>query len=381
MQWCAPAWHRRVRELDLGAWRSGLLRLIFPTMKHVPASSELSRSAPDAPLLSSWGFLLFPGFPMACLTSAIEPLRAANEITGKNEFSWTLLGEASGPVRSSANVRFDTDTTLAEASGLDALICLSPPYAHFTDPRRSEAVLRLLARRGVTLGGFSGGVFPLMRAQAMGGHCPSVHWCYEGAWAGEFPDEPTSRNAIQREHGRITVSGAGAVFDLMLRAIQERLGRALMTEVACWFQHPFVRDENAPQALPVMRAGGTEAMLPLPVREAIHIFSNHIEEPVAIADLAEKVGLSTRTLERLFKTATGQTPLRYYRRMRLERGRQRVLYSTDTITEIAQSVGYSTSTDFARLYAETFGVHPADERRRLAGLRGLSGAVPPENLA
>ncbi|WP_246045394.1 GlxA family transcriptional regulator [Rubellimicrobium roseum] len=321
---------------------------------------------------------------MACLTSAVEPLRAANEITGRPDFAWTLVGEKPGPVRSSAAVRFDADLTLAQAAEvparLDALICLSPPDARFADPRRGGAALRLLARHGVTLGGFSGGVFPLMRAQAMGAHRPSVHWCYEAAWAGEFPDAATSRAAIERAAGRITVSGAGAVFDLMLRVIEERGGRALMTEVACWFQHPFVRDENAPQATPVASAGGTEAMLPRPLREALRLMASHIEDPLAIADVARELGLSERTLERAFKAAIGETPLRYYRRMRLERGRQRVLYSTDTVTEIARSVGYSTSTDFARHYAEAFGVHPADERRRLAGLRGLAGSVPPAAL-
>ena len=30
-----------------------------------------------------------------------------------------------------------------------------------------------------------------------------------------------------------------------------------------------------------------------------------------------------------------------------------------------------------RHYAEAFGVNPADERRRLVGLRGLAGALPP----
>src|SRR4028118_2084306 len=96
--------------------------------------------SPDGPLLS-WGFLLLPGFPMACpppapaapslsggslplpvfpmacLASAIEPLRAANEITGRADFSWTLVGEEAGPVRSSAGVGFDTDLTLGEISG------------------------------------------------------------------------------------------------------------------------------------------------------------------------------------------------------------------------------------------------------------------------
>jgi hypothetical protein len=33
----------------------------------------------------------------------------------------------------------------------------------------------------------------------------------------------------------------------------------------------------------------------------------------------------------------------------------------------------------ARHYAEAFGVGPADERRRLSGLRGLSGALPPRD--
>ena len=50
------------------------------------------------------GFLMFPGFPMACLTSAIEPLRAANEITGRQEFVWKLVAENPAPVRSSAAI-------------------------------------------------------------------------------------------------------------------------------------------------------------------------------------------------------------------------------------------------------------------------------------
>ena len=37
------------------------------------------------------GFLIFPGFPMDCLTSMIEPLRAANEIVGYEVFRWSLV--------------------------------------------------------------------------------------------------------------------------------------------------------------------------------------------------------------------------------------------------------------------------------------------------
>ncbi len=309
------------------------------------------------------GFLLFPGFPMACLTSAIEPLRAANEITGRREFRWTLVAETPAPVRSSAEIGFDPDQTLQMVEGLDQLYLLAPPTAGFADPRRSPARLRWLDRTGVTLGAFSGGIFPLARAGLMDARPCSVHWCYEAAFKAEFPGVEAREAAILRDGRRTTASGAGAVFDLMLRLIDERLGRDCMTEVACWFQHPFVRDADASQKVPVPRSGGTTDSLPPQIREAVRLFETHVEDPLRIPDVAAAVGLSGRHFERLFKRETGQSPLRYYHHLRLAKARQRVLYSDESLREIAASVGYLTSSPMVRHYTALFGVSPRDERR------------------
>jgi transcriptional regulator GlxA family with amidase domain len=326
------------------------------------------------------GFLMFPGFPMACLTSAIEPLRAANEITGKREFDWKLVAESKVPVRSSAEIGFEPDVTLQEVEGLDQLYLISPPTAAFADPRRSPARLRWLDRTGVTLGAFSGGIFPLARAGLMEGRPCSVHWCYEAAFKVDFPTVLARDATIQREGRRVTVSGAGAVFDLMLRLIEERLGRDCMTEVACWFQHPFVRDADASQKVPVARAGGTTDALPAVIREAIRLFETHVEDPLRIPDVASAVGLSGRHFERMFKRETGQSPLRFYHQLRLTKARQRVLYSNDSLREIAASVGYMTSSPMVRHYTEIFGVSPQDERRLTLSLRraGASGVAAAE---
>lgn len=320
------------------------------------------------------GFLMFPGFPMACLTSAIEPLRAANEIMGQRHFEWVLVSETAAPVRSSAEVRFEPDVTLADCGDLDHLYLLSPPNAQFADPRHSPARLRWLDRTGTTLGAFSGGIFQLARAGLMQGHGCSVHWCYEAAFKAEFPRVLASEAAILRTGRRTTVSGAGAVFDLMLHLIEERLGRSCMAEVACWFQHPFVRDEDARQKVPVAKGAGTNDALPPAIRQAISLFDAHIEDPLRIPDVAAAVEMSERHFERLFKRETGQSPLRYYRLLRLSKARQRVLYSNDKLSEIATSVGYARSAPMARHYTETFGVSPQAERRLSAGLRGLNGA-------
>jgi len=329
--------------------------------------TEPVRKAGSGPL--RLGFLMFPGFPMACLTSAIEPLRAANEINGQREFDWKLVAETKASVRSSAEIGFEPDVSLQEAEGLDHLYLIAPPTAQFTDPRRSPARLRWLDRTGVTLGAFSGGIFPLARAGLMEGRPCSVHWCYEAAFRADFPAVEAREAAILREGRRITVSGAGAVFDLMLRLIEERLGRDCMTEVACWFQHPFVRDADASQKVPVARSGSTTDALPAAIRDAIRLFETHVEDPLRIPDVANAVGLSGRHFERLFKRETGQSPLRFYHQLRLAKARQRVLYSNDSLREIAASVGYMTSSPMVRHYTEIFGVSPRDERRLTLSLR------------
>jgi transcriptional regulator GlxA family with amidase domain len=321
----------------------------------------------------SLGFVMVEGFPMACLTSAIEPLRAANEIAGRRAFAWRLLSEDGGAVRSSAEVRFNADARLAAAEGLDQLYVLSPPGGRLSAP--GAARLRWLARHGVTVGGFSGGVFPLGRAGLLDGHRASVHWCYEAAFKAEFPEVSAEETVILRDRGVVTAAGAGAVFDLMLRLIEERIGRETMTEVACWFQHPFVRDEAARQKVPVARAGGVADAMPAPVRAALRLFAAHLEDPIRIAEVAAQLGMSERHFERLFRRATGQSPLRHYRLMRLLKARQRVLHSAEPLGEIAAALGFSRSGQMARHYAKAFGVTPLDERRLVRGVRGLAPAA------
>ncbi|MGB3177498.1 MAG: GlxA family transcriptional regulator [Albidovulum sp.] len=315
------------------------------------------------------GFLVFPGFPMGCLTSMIEPLRAANEITGREMFSWRILSEHGARVDSSAHVGFDPDLALDAADEFDFLFLLSGPMAGFADPRRSNGHLRRLARHGTGLGGVSGGVFPLARSGLLEGYSCSVHWCYEAAFAGEFPDIAMRDDVIVIDRGRYTVSGAAASFDLMLKFIETRLGEDVATEVACWFQHPLIRGEGVRQRTPTLRRESTADMLPSAVARAVQIFSSNIAEPVVIAEVARDVGLSPRQLERQFKAATGQAPSRYYRALRMNAARQLVLYSKETIARIAVAVGYETPAPLLQHYREIFGVTPQEDRRKINQIR------------
>ena len=98
--------------------------------------------------IQSIGFLIFDGFPMACLTSMIEPLRAANEISGQDDFSWTLMAETMDKICSSAGVNFEPDMVLGQAEGPDYLFLLSPPMAGFSNPKAGYGALMSTNPRG-----------------------------------------------------------------------------------------------------------------------------------------------------------------------------------------------------------------------------------------
>ncbi|MFD2739430.1 GlxA family transcriptional regulator [Sulfitobacter aestuarii] len=302
---------------------------------------------------------------MACLTSAIEPLRAANEIAGEQAFSWRLISETGTRVRSSAEVSFDPDLALEAVEDLDYLFLLSSPQGSFENPRASDGHLRRLARHGVKMGGISGGVFPLARSGLLSGYECSVHWCYEAAFAAEFPDHEMTGEVINIDRNRYTVSGAAAAFDLMLHLIEEELGDDVTTEVACWFQHPLVRGQGVRQKIPTVRKQSTSDMLPPIVAQAVEIFASHIEDPIGVYDVAQIIGVSARQLERSFKQATEQSPSHYYRSLRMNAARQLVLYSKDSMTEIANAVGYASATPMVRHYKESFGLSPNEDRKTI----------------
>ena len=322
----------------------------------------------------TFGFLLLPGFPMSCLTSAIEPLRVANEISAAPVFDWCLVSEQGAPVRSSARVGFDTDVALPALDSVDYLLVLGAPDSQFANASAAFGRMRHLSRHGTRLGAISGGVFPLARSGLLHGVRASVHWCYRAAFCAEFPEIDASDEVIVIDHNCHTASGAAAAFDLMLHLIGDRLGAEVATEIACWFQHPIIRSTGVRQRVPTLHCDSTVDCESDPVRRAIDLLSDHIEDSITIAEVADHMNMSQRQLERRFKSATGQSPSMYYRLLRMNAARQLVRFSTRPISEIAAEVGCTNASHLSKSYRSIFGLTPHEDRRKTVAFRD-DGAV------
>ena len=294
----------------------------------------------------------------------IEPLRASNEISDTKSFEWKLFSENADKVEASANVAFETDGKIEEIEKLDALILLSPPNADFINSR-SVGVIRRLERHGCTIGAVSGGVFLLAKAKVRPNIRYSVHWCYAAAFTNQFPNNISSEQVIETDRNIMTASGAAAAFDLALLLVRSRLGSSVAAEVACWFQHPIMRNQDVKQVIPSLNELEGLEELPELARKAISLVNQKINYPLQVNDIADEIGITSRHLSRIFKEATGESPRKYFRKLRVNAARQMILYTNEKIGEIALSVGFSSASILRGHYIELFSLSPEEERKKI----------------
>ena len=122
----------------------------------------------------------------------------------------------------------------------------------------------------------------------------------------------------------MTASGSAGGFEVALNLIENRLGSNVSTEVACWFQHPMMRKTGVSQITPLPDDSSTKEKLPKLVNDAVDLMQKHISEPLSIEEISKSVGLTSRHLERLFKSSTDQSPTAFYRSLRMRAARQLV---------------------------------------------------------
>ena len=89
----------------------------------------------------------------------------------------------------------------------------------------------------------------------------------------------------------------------------------------------------------------------------------HFAEPIEMADLAKVASLSISQFERRFRAVFEQTPSRFLIRYRLTRASQILMHSDDTVSQIAQEVGFYDHSHFTREFQKLFGMPPGRYRK------------------
>ncbi|MGI1663721.1 GlxA family transcriptional regulator [Palleronia sp. KMU-117] len=304
------------------------------------------------------GVLLFDRFSNLCLANAVEPLRAANTLSGRGLYRWQFLSIDGAGVVSSSGLPVQPDAPLSRHPGGDYLFVM-PSYGfrrHSTAP--TLRALRAAARRFRVVVGMDTGAWLLAAAGLLLGRRATIHWDEITPFAERFSDVDVRPDRYVIDGDRITCGGVTTTFDLILDLIEAQHGAMLRLDVASLFLH-----SDRPLARRADQGQGRHAPYAPVVDAALSVMRRTVETPLPVAAVAQATGVSQRALEAAFRRAFALTPQAVYRGLRLREARRLAEGTPMSVAEIAARCGYADPSALTRAFRAEFGASPRDLRR------------------
>ncbi|MEX0956435.1 MAG: GlxA family transcriptional regulator [Rhizobiaceae bacterium] len=308
------------------------------------------------------GFLLLPGFSLLSFSSAIEPLRIANKILGRNAFAYLCCSIDGRDAQASNGLIQRIDLCIDEIGEPDFLvICSSDGIEKVVLPASLRHAVRKFAHAGGLIGGVCTGAYALASLGLLKGRKCTVHWEYAGIFSEAFPDVELTSCLVQEDRTILTCAGGSAAFEMMINFVERIHGARLCAEVADIALHGTLRPlwEHQHDELRRRLASGNKILL-----RCVRLMGDNISEPLPLATISGEICASRRTIERIFRKHTGLTPLGYYRKIRVEFSHRLVKHTELPILEIAVASGFVSASHFSRCYRIRFGLSPIEMRRK-----------------
>lgn len=205
------------------------------------------------------------------------------------------------------------------------------------------------------------GAFLLAQAGLLDNREATTHWGFSNDFRQRYPQVNLNPEKLVTVDGYVACAGGGmAWWDLGVHLIERHAGAQVARELTKAFVIDAGRNSQAPySALQTRRYHSDPVILKLQ-----DWLEEHYCDAVNLQSLAALSGLTTRSLMRRFKLATGDTPTGYLQAIRVEAARRNLENSRLPIEDITQLVGYEDVSSFSRLFRKQTGLAPGAYRSR-----------------
>jgi transcriptional regulator GlxA family with amidase domain len=296
---------------------------------------------------TAWGTLMgTPGQPrFRVRTATIDGRKTQNMVPVTLE-----------PTMSLADVR-RTDLVVIPAAGLDLEV------ARAANARLVDWVAR--RARTTAVAGICTGATLLAEAGLLDGRPGTTHWGLVDRARAMYPRVRWMADRIVTESGNVFCGGGVyASIDLSLYLVEHYCGHEIAVQTAKALLLETPRIWQSTYAAQPPRSGHDDEA----IQRAQKWIYAHYREPVELEALAGRVGMSPRNFARRFKAATGEAPLAYVHRLRIDTARHYLENAQRSVQEICQQIGYEDVAFFRQLFRRHTGTSPREYRARF-GLR------------
>ena len=187
----------------------------------------------------------------------------------------------------------------------------------------------------------------------------STHWSAADTFRTMFPNvnlEPD--RLITDENGICTNGGAYSFLNLIIYLVEKYYDRK--TAIFCSKVFQIEIDRNSQSSFAIFT--GQKMHDDEVVRKAQTYIESHFDERISFEELSAKFAVGRRNFDRRFIKATGNTPLEYSQRVRIESAKKAFENSRKNINEVMYDVGYSDVKAFREVFRKITGMSPVEYR-------------------
>ena len=215
--------------------------------------------------------------------------------------------------------------------------------------------------KGAEIASICTGAFLLASTGLLDGKSCSTHWSATESFRTMFPYvRLLEGKLITDEKGIYTNGGAYSFLNLVVYLIEKYYDRATAIYCAKVFQIDLSRDSQSPFIIFSRQKEHADEV----VSKAQTLMESHLSDRFSMEQLAAKYAVSRRNFDRRFLHATGNTPLEYLQRIRIEASKKAFENSRKSIKEVMYEVGYQDAKTFRDVFRKVTGLSPVDYRRR-----------------
>ena len=234
-------------------------------------------------------------------------------------------------------------------------------HSRLAQPDAGDAAryLKAATAAGSQIATSCAGVFLLAEAGILDHRRATTTWWLAPLFARRYPAVRLTPADLVVTDGPVTTAGAAmAHLDLMLTLVWRHGGEQLARQCARYLAVDR-RQSQSPYVMPETMGG-----LGSDVAMARSWALQNLDARIGVNDVAAAVHLSPRTFTRRVSDATGMSPARFLRRLRVERAVE-LLHNTDLgVVDVAHAVGYSDPTALRRSMNQELGMSPRTIREQ-----------------
>ncbi|BCH07506.1 AraC family transcriptional regulator [Mesorhizobium sp. 131-3-5] len=311
-----------------------------------------------------FGFLLARNFTLSPMSLFIDTLRLAGDDgdrSRRGRFDWQIIGERGLPIRSSCGVELLPTKQITDPQDYDNIVVVGGLLngTQYLSGEK-EAFVRRASQRDVPLTALCTGSFVLAHYGLLDNYRACVSWFHIKEFRHAFPHVRAHADTLFSIDGnRATCAGGAGAADLASYFVSKHVDNKAAEKASKILVLDRIRTGRDAQPNGALFPKATSRH----IRRALLLMESNLQEKITVTEVASKLGISRRQLERLFATEIQISPMAAYLALRLQYAKTLLGTSDLQIGEIAYRCGFPNPGHFSRVYRQHAGGTPTAFRK------------------